>query len=102
MMRRPPRSTRTDTLVPYTTLFRSACGKNEKRLACGTAMMTLALAPCCGTMQPDTPRTVRWFMRRFDDVELAATIVRTCRAVAQPERLRQCRCALGRACRTPL
>src|SRR3546814_3029440 len=24
MLRRPPRSTRTDTLVPYTTLFRSA------------------------------------------------------------------------------
>src|SRR3546814_8913947 len=24
MIRRPPRSTRTDTLVPYTTLFRSA------------------------------------------------------------------------------
>src|SRR3546814_2493435 len=24
MMRRPPRSTRTDTLLPYTTLFRSA------------------------------------------------------------------------------
>src|SRR3546814_14247193 len=26
MKRRPPRSTRTDTLVPYTTLFRSTCG----------------------------------------------------------------------------
>src|SRR3546814_20730088 len=26
MMRRPPRSTRTDTLVPYTTLFRSMLG----------------------------------------------------------------------------
>src|SRR3546814_10545477 len=26
MIRRPPRSTRTDTLFPYTTLFRSACG----------------------------------------------------------------------------
>src|SRR3546814_17819230 len=26
MIRRPPRSTRTDTLVPYTTLFRSALG----------------------------------------------------------------------------
>src|SRR3546814_20477671 len=26
MMRRPPRSTRTDTLFPYTTLFRSAIG----------------------------------------------------------------------------
>src|SRR3546814_17531695 len=25
MMRRPPRSTRTDTLFPYTTLFRSDC-----------------------------------------------------------------------------
>src|SRR3546814_15349542 len=27
MIRRPPRSTRTDTLFPYTTLFRSALGK---------------------------------------------------------------------------
>src|SRR3546814_2338938 len=25
MIRRPPRSTRTDTLFPYTTLFRSGC-----------------------------------------------------------------------------
>src|SRR3546814_7126944 len=25
MRRRPPRSTRTDTLLPYTTLFRSTC-----------------------------------------------------------------------------
>src|SRR3546814_16969844 len=27
MIRRPPRSTRTDTLFPYTTLFRSAVGR---------------------------------------------------------------------------
>src|SRR3546814_18376705 len=27
MIRRPPRSTRTDTLFPYTTLFRSMAGK---------------------------------------------------------------------------
>src|SRR3546814_6558229 len=27
MIRRPPRSTRTDTLFPYTTLFRSPCGR---------------------------------------------------------------------------
>src|SRR3546814_8873315 len=27
MIRRPPRSTRTDTLFPYTTLFRSPAGK---------------------------------------------------------------------------
>src|SRR3546814_16432656 len=35
MLRRPPRSTRTDTLFPYTTLFRSAknflCGKEPGR-----------------------------------------------------------------------
>src|SRR3546814_19638654 len=30
MIRRPPRSTRTDTLFPYTTLFRSACGPGRK------------------------------------------------------------------------
>src|SRR3546814_6390742 len=28
MIRRPPRSTRTDTLFPYTTLFRSRCDRN--------------------------------------------------------------------------
>src|SRR3546814_17624969 len=37
MIRRPPRSTRTDTLFPYTTLFRSPCacplprGREQKR-----------------------------------------------------------------------
>src|SRR3546814_13576343 len=31
MIRRPPRSTRTDTLFPYTTLFRSRVGRNRLR-----------------------------------------------------------------------
>src|SRR3546814_11839616 len=31
MIRRPPRSTRTDTLFPYTTLFRSATGPPRRR-----------------------------------------------------------------------
>src|SRR3546814_498940 len=31
MLRRPPRSTRTDTLFPYTTLFRSVDGLAEAR-----------------------------------------------------------------------
>src|SRR3546814_5945792 len=30
MIRRPPRSTRTDTLIPYTTLFRSANPEKQK------------------------------------------------------------------------
>src|SRR3546814_5445933 len=33
MIRRPPRSTRTDTLLPYTTLFRSGLGGLRFRLA---------------------------------------------------------------------
>src|SRR3546814_3870811 len=33
MSRRPPRSTRTDTLFPYTTLFRSACKSCEQTQA---------------------------------------------------------------------
>src|SRR3546814_18926874 len=32
MIRRPPRSTRTDTLFPYTTLFRSAAGCHQRGL----------------------------------------------------------------------
>src|SRR3546814_11766529 len=31
MYRRPPRSTRTDTLFPYTTLFRSRMAQKEKQ-----------------------------------------------------------------------
>src|SRR3546814_8281635 len=42
MIRRPPRSTRTDTLFPYTTLFRSTGGEGE--------IMTLS-----ATCQPSIP-----------------------------------------------
>src|SRR3546814_15452199 len=38
MIRRPPRSTRTDTLFPYTTLFRSSAG--ERRGDGDDAMLT--------------------------------------------------------------
>src|SRR3546814_15653561 len=31
MIRRPPRSTRTDTLFPYTTLFRSAFARRQRQ-----------------------------------------------------------------------
>src|SRR3546814_17306106 len=33
MLRRPPRSTRTDTLFPYTTLFRSPAVELQRRIA---------------------------------------------------------------------
>src|SRR3546814_14528918 len=44
MIRRPPRSTRTDTLCPYTTLFRSLCPEcGAKSLFVGAA----SFAPRC-------------------------------------------------------
>src|SRR3546814_2053109 len=36
MIRRPPRSTRTDTLFPYTTLFRSGCDSRHPLHPSGT------------------------------------------------------------------
>src|SRR3546814_9437693 len=42
MKRRPPRSTRTDTLFPYTTLFRSWWGWRFSALACHQRSRTKA------------------------------------------------------------
>src|SRR3546814_948074 len=44
MIRRPPRSTRTDTLFPYTTLFRSAVGDAREILEQGFARRLIAAA----------------------------------------------------------
>src|SRR3546814_15172633 len=49
MIRRPPRSTRTDTLFPYTTLFRSVIGDNPGA-PCG------AFAPADRRRQLPLPR----------------------------------------------
>src|SRR3546814_7094329 len=46
MIRRPPRSTRTDTLFPYTTLFRS---RSTARKAAGCTIRSII--PTCWTRQ---------------------------------------------------
>src|SRR3546814_2774250 len=43
MIRRPPRSTRTDTLFPYTTLFRSPTASTTATLAMGDALAVALL-----------------------------------------------------------
>src|SRR3546814_12518271 len=46
MIRRPPRSTRTDTLFPYTTLFRSSLDVLEIRGRAGTQHSRAQAAAC--------------------------------------------------------
>src|SRR3546814_3433435 len=46
MIRRPPRSTRTDTLFPYTTLFRSA-GSCHTRLITPRCSEVICELSCC-------------------------------------------------------
>src|SRR3546814_13978018 len=43
MLRRPPRSTRTDTLFPYTTLFRSIVALAQRHKRYGVGMIHLKL-----------------------------------------------------------
>src|SRR3546814_12297254 len=61
MIRRPPRSTRTDTLFPYTTLFRSG----ERRLRLAADAEPAQIAPvvqdkiACGEESPEPGAPVR-------------------------------------------
>src|SRR3546814_15971067 len=49
MIRRPPRSTRTDTLFPYTTLFRSVQSDHDRRdVVAGTVFHGAAHGPGLG------------------------------------------------------
>src|SRR3546814_6230239 len=51
MIRRPPRSTRTDTLFPYTTLFRSCCEWRN---------VSAVESPTSSTTTPSDGRRRRW------------------------------------------
>src|SRR3546814_12116505 len=51
MIRRPPRSTRTDTLFPYTTLFRSGLVGKHRRLGCVVIAADGQYAPQWGGAQ---------------------------------------------------
>src|SRR3546814_7357656 len=67
MIRRPPRSTRTDTLFPYTTLFRSwaACGWNRIRTC--RAVRRSRVSSCSG--RGSSPRSSAWRVTRYRSEE---------------------------------
>src|SRR3546814_1076242 len=58
MIRRPPVSTRTDTLFPYTTLFRSKVKQNDETLAYDQGGMS-AVTVKCGVYSSQTPSPCR-------------------------------------------
>src|SRR3546814_8433516 len=60
MIRRPPRSTRTDTLFPYTTLFRS-CRAEAPQLEA----LKAAGVPIDGIAIRDRPEDVAMFLREY-------------------------------------
>src|SRR3546814_19304786 len=55
MIRRPPRSTRTDTLFPYTTLFRSDVADEVLIEEAGIGPARHQLVPCQGRAEHEDP-----------------------------------------------
>src|SRR3546814_14534327 len=60
MIRRPPRSTRTDTLFPYTTLFRSLGNRDERidAIRCARVPDTDIVEDCASEYAFEAPRQV--------------------------------------------
>src|SRR3546814_4940285 len=74
MIRRPPRSTRTDTLFPYTTLFRST-GVPVERMGVLAAPMTLPLMLICGGIALHLSGERRALLRRGPELLLYVVIL---------------------------
>src|SRR3546814_6560166 len=68
MIRRPPRSTRTDTLFPYTTLFRSPCtprsvSSSDRRCNATECSATASEAPAAQTRSEEHTSELQSLMR---------------------------------------
>src|SRR3546814_3138419 len=59
MIRQPPRSTRTDTLFPYTTLFRSVLASATLLAACGDTDDPSSEANATPEAEQDAPASIR-------------------------------------------
>src|SRR3546814_13889960 len=96
MIRRPPRSTRTDTLFPYTTLFRSQAGGDRDRQPRHLQPAVPVAGPAAALAAAQLPR--RGGARGAGDPRRAAPVpaVRPPRA-GPPPRGRPRRRATGRA-----
>src|SRR3546814_20104295 len=77
MIRRPPRSTRTDTLFPYTTLFRSEEGRTRPLLFQRTAICLVPdrLAAILDVVDPGLFDELDDAVRHRHGVEIAGHLV---------------------------
>src|SRR3546814_6061830 len=77
MIRRPPRSTRTDTLFPYTTLFRSQAGRGSDARS-AQAGRDRARAPAGGLQgrDPDRQQGQDLYFERSEWPELLDPVLR--------------------------
>src|SRR3546814_14824673 len=66
MIRRPPRSTRTDTLFPYTTLFRSDAEHPTCRLSSGERRFCRECGSALWLYDPSWPELVHPFASAID------------------------------------
>src|SRR3546814_19197067 len=73
MIRRPPRSTRTDTLFPYTTLFRSPCQHRRCRRSRHEQAVDLAAFQRHRLGGGQSGVAVEYHQRRLDRIDFAMT-----------------------------
>src|SRR3546814_14466252 len=97
MIRRPPRSTRTDTLFPYTTLFRSpyicACVEGELRaIRCGPRdpeTLLAEVADMCRRIAREHPAATIWSVKFAEggliDLDFLAQYLQLRHAAERPE-----------------
>src|SRR3546814_3352415 len=71
MIRRPPRSTRTDTLFPYPTLFRSANVRRQRGIVLAVALMLLVVITLIGLAAVRTTTMQQRMTANFYDREIA-------------------------------
>src|SRR3546814_3578748 len=97
MRRRPPRSTRTDTLFPYTTLFRSRSQAMSFETSSDTAPISTAPLglPLLAYIQEDPLGAASCFQNRFGDVARLNILFRRIYYFFSPEAARQIQ--IGRA-----
>src|SRR3546814_15255399 len=78
MIRRPPRSTRTDTLLPYTTLFRS-----DRAFAVGAIVRADEQVSADDCLAGNISRS-RFHTRRSEERRVGKACVSTCRSRWSP------------------